>query len=385
MSNLDPEILKLFKQVRVKLGAPVRRVQLDDDALCTLLETCLEDYYKITQNFLVESQWSSLYGKNLKESDMAFALSTRTMDSVNDWSYWFSKEVGLQQRGPWELKRDFITIEEGKQSYIIPAGREIYKVMWFTPQTTTVGAANMIGGVDMGGGAGMFPGFAQFGNMGGGSAYGGGYMIGAYDSMLMSTDLKLKQNFLKSDLVYTVTAGPEGTRILNLISTPGSKLSFGSYRITDSGNNMWSAVGRQIWYNYYDISDPEKANQCRVQNPEIILTPDQVPMDDVRSFSILNTSAKVTVRELLVAESKITLGNIRGYASGKVSIPDAEMILDYAIFLEQGKAERDRTIQELTERLGRLMPQAQMETQAKIAQSMNDIKKFQPVRGWMMI
>ena len=77
---------------------------------------------------IIENQWASLYGKNLSSTDMAFALSVRTLDYMKDYSYWFSKEVGLQQRGPWELKKDYVEVEKGKQVYIIPAGREINKV-----------------------------------------------------------------------------------------------------------------------------------------------------------------------------------------------------------------------------------------------------------------
>lgn len=384
MSNLDDNIKKLFKQVRVKLGAPIRPVQLDDDQLCTLLEMCLEDHNKIIQNFLIESQWSTLNNKSISQNDMAFLLSTRSFDYAKEWSYWFSKEVSLQQRGPWQLKEDFITLEEGKQNYIIPAGREISKVMWFTPTTTNIGVMSMIGGVDMGGGAGMLPGFAQMGLMGAGSTYGGGFMMNAYDSALLATDLAYKQDFVKSDLTYTVTAGPNGTRILHLLSTPGSKLNFGTYKITDSGSQMWSTVGRHVYYYYYETKTKEDADNCRIQNPDVILTPDVVPMDETKSFNFLNEPSKATVRELLVAEAKILLGNIRGYASGKVSVMDAEMNLDYAMLHEQGKTEKEKVITELTDRLTRLMPAAQLKTQAEMAESLAKIKSYQPVRGWVI-
>lgn len=383
MANLDSNTNKLFKQVRVKLGAPIRPVQLDDDILCTLLEMCLEDHNKIIQNFLIESQWSTLNNKSISQNDMAFLLSTRTFDYAKEWSYWFSKDVSLQQRGHWELKEDFITLEEGKQNYVIPAGREISKVMWFTPTTTNIGVMAMVGGVDMGGGAGMLPGFAQMGMMGG-SAYGGGFMMNAYDSALLATDLAYKQDFIKSDLTYNVTAGPNGTRILHLLSTPGSKLNFGGYKITDTGSQMWSTVGRHIYYYYYETKTKEDAEDCRIQNPDVILTPDVVPMDEAKSFHLLNEPSKVTVRELLIAEAKILLGNIRGYASGKVSIMDAEMQLDYAMLHEQGKAEKEKAITELTDRLTRLMPAAQLKTQAEMAESLAKIKSYQPVRGWII-
>lgn len=378
---MNTEIKSLFRKVRVKLGAPIRDVQLEDSQLQELLEMCVEDYAKLVQNWLIENQWMSIYGKDVTTTDMAFALSVRTFDFLKDYSYWFSKEIGEQQRGPWELKKDFITIEIGKQSYLLPSGREINKVLYMTPPTTQTAVMANYGGIDVG------LGLSSVAQLGGG--YGtssgpmGGYFIApAYDTMLLASDLMLKQRLLRSDLTYKVTGGPDGTKILHLLSTPGSKLSFGqAYTV---GSSIYGLAGNRVWYTYYDVKSDKDAVKCRKMNPDILLTPDQVPLDKM-DYSLMNEPTKVTVRQLLIAEAKILLGNIRGYASGVIKIPEAELTLDYAMLHEQGKAERDEVIKELMDRLARMSPQSQMETMAKMAQSMNDIKKFQPVPTWLII
>lgn len=378
--KIDSEVKGLFKKVRIRLGAPIRNVQLDDDQLCELLDMCVEDYAKLVQNWLIENQWTSLYGKDITTTDMAFALSVRTFDFLKDYSYWFSKEVGLQQRGPWELKKDYITVEMGKQSYLIPAGREINKVLYMTPPTTQTAVMANYGGIDVGLGYG---GTAQLGG-GYGTSSGpmGGYFIApAYDTMLLASDLQMKQRLLRGDLVYKVTSGPDGTKIIHLLSTPGSPLSFTQPYGTSGA--MFGVGGSRVWYTYYDTKSKKDAAKCRLQNPDILLTPDQVPLDKM-DYSLMNEPTKVTIRQLLIADAKILLGNIRGYASGKISIPDGEMILDYAMLHEQGKAERDEVIKELMDRLGRMTPAAQLENMAKMANSMNEIKKMQPVPGWIL-
>ena len=349
--------------------------------MCELLEMCVEDYAKLVQNWLIENQWSSIYGKDVTTTDMAFAMSVRTFDFLKDYSYWFSKEVGLQQRGPWELKKDFITVESGKQSYVIPSGREMNKVLYMTPPTTQTAVMANYGGIDVGLG---FGGVAQLGGGYGVSngPMGGFFVAPAYDTMLLASDLMMKQRLLRSDLVYKVTGGPNGTKILHLLSTPGSKLSF-SYPYGANGS-MFGVSGSHVWYTYYDVTSKSNADKCRRMNPDVLLTPDQVPLDKME-YNLMNEPTKVTIRQLLIAESKILLGNIRGYASGKISIPDAEMTLDYAMLHEQGKAEKDEVIKELMERLTRMTPQAQLETMAKMANSMNEIKKQQPVPGWVVI
>lgn len=379
--KIDSETQSLFKKVRIKLGAPVREVQLTDDQLCDLLEMCVEDYAKLVQNWLIENQWNSLYGKDMTTTDMAFALSVRTFDFLKDYSYWFSKEVGLQQRGPWELKKDSITLESGKQSYIIPEGREINKVLYFTPPTTQTAVMANYGGIDVGLG---FGGVAQLGG-GYGVSNGpmGGYFIApAYDTMLLASDLQMKQRMLRGDLTYKVTGGPNGTKILHLMSVPGSKLSF-SYPYGVNGS-LFGIAGSNVWYTYYDVKSKKDAAKCRKMNPDILLTPDQVPLDKM-DYSLMNEPTKVTIRQLLIAESKILLGNIRGYVSGKVLIPDAELTMDYAMMHEQGKQEKEETITELMDRLSRMTPQAQLENMAKMAQSMNEIKKMQPVPSWIIV
>ena len=99
----------------------------------------------------------------------------------------------------------------------------------------------------------------------------------------------------------------------------------------------------------------------------------------------MNEPTKVTIRQLLVSEAKMLMGTIFGYTSGKIAIPNAELNIDYTLMHEQGKSEKEETIKELSERLTRMSPQSQLENMMKMSQSMNEIKKLQPISGWMMI
>ena len=368
--RVTEEIQRLFKQVKTACGAPIMEVQLEDTMLCDLLEMCIEDYAEKVQNWLIENQWATLYGKNVSNTDMAFALSTRTLDMMKDYSYWFSKQVGLQQNGPWELKKDFITIEQGKQCYIIPAGREINKVMYVTPPATNAALFANYGGLDIGFGGG----FAQIG----GGAYGpigGFYTAPAADVAYLATDLTYKNRLLRSDLVYKVTAGPEGTKILHLLSTPGSKLSFGYMGGVGTGIGL---VGCEVWYTYYDVNSADEADECRMANPDVILSPDQVPLNKL-DYAYFNEPTKVIIRQLLVAKAKETLGIVRGTYSGKVGIPQAELALDYQMLLTQGQQEWQKTMENLEKRLERMSPANMLETQAKIVQQTLEIQKHIPL------
>ena len=379
---LDKEKEKLFKQVKTVFGAPIRKVELTDDQLCDLLELAIGDYAQVVQNFIIESNWASLFGKKtgleMSNQEIAFALSMRTLDMTKDYASWFSKQVGLQQHGSYELKKDFIKLEKGKQVYVVPAGREINKVMWVAPPTTDQSLfANYGGfGVSFGGGVMGQMGLGAATAFGGtGSAYGMGagiWAMPAYDVALMATDLSYKQQLLRSDLVYKVTAGPDGTHLIHLLSTPGSRLTFGA-----GGLNMYPLNGCYLWYTYYDTT-PDNVDECRRQNQDVILSPDQVPLDEM-DYSYFNAPTKALIRQLLIAHAAETLSLIRGKFSGQVGMINNQLVMDYAQLMTLADKIKDRAMTELKERLQRMTPYETMKKQAELVQSMKEIQKGTPL------
>ena len=379
---LDKEKEKLFKQVRTALGAPIRKVELTDEQLCDLLELAIGDYAQVVQNFIIESNWASLFGKKtgleMSNQEIAFALSMRTLDMTKDYASWFSKQVGLQQHGSYELKKDFIKLEKGKQVYVVPAGREINKVMWVAPPTTDQSLfANYGGfGVSFGGGVMGQMGLGAATAFGGtGSAYGMGagiWAMPAYDVALMATDLSYKQQLLRSDLVYKVTAGPDGTHLIHLLSTPGSRLTFGA-----GGLNMYPLNGCYLWYTYYDTT-PDNVDECRRQNQDVILSPDQVPLDEM-DYSYFNSPTKALIRQLLIAHAAATLSLIRGKFSGQVGMINNQLVMDYAQLMTLADKIKDTAMTELKERLQRMTPYETMKKQAELVQSMKEIQKGTPL------
>lgn len=377
---LTEDVKHLFHLVRVALGAPIRSIELTDDQLCALLEIAIGDYAEKVQNWVLETQWLNVQGKNTIQfqnpNELAYAMTVRTMDWSRNYSYWFSREIGLQQRGSYELKKDFFQVEKGKQVYVIPKGREINKVMYVTPSTTKAALYGNLGTLDTGIGGG----FGQYGNMGNGMGITGFYIGSSYDTALMSVDLKYKNSLLRGDLAYKVTAGPDGTHLVHLMSTPGSPNMVGGVAADDTwGWNKYSNC--YVWYTYYDVSDgtEEDIDKCRIENrDDVVLTPDQVPFESM-SYDLMNYPTQQIIRKLLIAEAKITLGNIRGAFSGAVKIPNAEMTLDYRLFLEQGKDEKEKTLSELSERLTRMTPWELMKNQSEMNDQLMKVLKQKPL------
>ena len=376
---LTEDIKSLFRSVRTMLGAPIRPVQLEDEQLCDLLDVAIGDYAEKVQNWVIETQWLNVQSKDRFQfqnaNELAYAMTVRTMDWSRDYSYWFSREVGLQQRGNYELKKDFFQVEKGKQVYVIPAGREINKVMYITPSTTKAALYGSWGTLDTGIGGG----FGQLANVGFMGGMTGFYVGNVYDTALIAADLKYKNSMLRGDLAYKVTAGPEGTHLVHLLSVPGSPNMIGGIAADDTWG--WNKFANcYVWYTYYDVSGgSDDADLCRLENKDdVIITPDEVPFDKMR-YELMNNPTQQIIRRLLVAEAKILLGIIRGYASGQVKIPEAEMTLDYSMLLEQGKSEKEAVLNDLKERLERMLPWNLMKNQAELGNQLMEVLKKKPL------
>lgn len=376
--QITEELQDLFELVRVKIGGGIRQVELDDNVLCKLLQLVVNQYDMTVQGWILQYNWLNMMGKTAASllnnpQELSYAMTFGAMDMSKDYSQWFSRDVGLQQRGSkYELKKDFITIEKGKQCYLVPAGREIVKVMWMTPSTSKVGLMGTP--MSMGGfGYGM----GVYGDMVLGQP--AGWLVGGlYDSMLTAVDMKNKNSMLRSDLVYKVTALETGEHLIHLLSVPGSPNQL--HGGVDDASWGWQYHGCNVWYTYYDVgTNQDDIDACRRENKsDIIISPDQVPMNG-SSYEFMNPQAKATIQQLLIAEAMQTIGLIRGYASGTISIPDAQMTLDYNLLITQGKEIKDTTMNDLKERLQKMLPWEMMKNYADMTDSLQKILSQKPL------
>jgi hypothetical protein len=374
----DAEKAKIFKQVKHRLGAPMRKIELEDETMETLLEIAVEDHSAYINEWLIEAQWSSLYGKDISVTDLTKSLTTRELGYEDSWTYAYSKIVGLQARGPWELKKDFVEVVRGQQVYEIPACREINEVLWMTPPTIDNALYSTYGFGDYGYGGGF--GQVPFGGGGGGYGYGGFYLSPAYDILLRDADYDLKQRIISSDLVYKITAGPNGTKLLHLLPPPGSRINFGLPTL----NNGIDIAGGKVWYHYYEACEEDR-QRCLNDNKDIVKLPSDVPIDVV-NYDELNTPSKQWVRDYFTALCKETLGRVRGKFGGALGVTDAEVTMDYDSLLSEAKEDKEKLWERLSERLDRLQPDKILERKANEAEQLNKALQFRPLgHNWNVI
>ena len=360
----EPERSDLYRKVRHLLGAPLRSIELEDEQMDTLLEFSIDDYSQYVQDWLIESQWTSLYNLNLDTQSLSKAFTTKSLDYEQRYTYAYSKIVGLQAGGDSVLKKDYIDLVKGQQIYEIPANRELNELLWFSPATLNNVMFDpwSFGALGAGGGLGGGGGLAQMGNTAGGY-----FMMPAYDMLLRMQEINIQRRIIAGDLTYRVTALPDGKKAIHLMNTPGGKFDFGNGTLTRG----------KVWYWYYETEGADR-DKCLKDNPDIIRLPSDVPFDKI-GWTDLNNPAQQWVRRWFIAYCKETLSKVRGKYEGNLQVPDATLKMDYVSLATESKDEKSKLIEELTGaegRLTRLRPEKVMEREALLAENLNKQKKF---------
>ena len=357
----EPERSKIYTRIKHQLGAPLRSVELEDEMMDSLMELSIQDYEQYVLDWLIESQWVNLVNLNMSEKSVANALITRTFNLEDQYTYAYSKIVGLQTVGPWVLKKDYFILSANTQTYEIPAGREVNELLWFSNQpwqnVAMWGTADFgFGGIGLGGNQ---AGYAQFGNAG---SY---FMMSGFDYLIRYQEANILNRILGGSLTYRITGLPDGKRLVHLYNTPGGNFNWGNYS---------EYAGKAVWYWYYDV-DGDSRKDCLRDNPDVIKLPSDVPIEDL-SWEDLNVPAQQWVRRWFTAYCKETLARVRGKYSGNLKTPDSELQMDYQSLATEAKDEKMKLDEELKLRLERLRPEKQMEKEASIAENLNKQLKY---------
>lgn len=356
----EPERSKIYTRVKHLLGAPLRSVEIEDEMMDSLMELSIQDYEQYILDWLTESQWVNLVNLNMNDKSVANALITRTLDFEQQFSYSYSKIVGLQSNGPWVLKKDYFTLENNVQTYEIPAGREVNELLWFSNQAWNAFGLGGVGGFGMGG-VGLGASEAGYAQMGYQGSY---FMMSGFDYLVRMQEANILNRILGGSLTYRMTGLPDGKKLIHLYNTPGGKFNWSNY-------SLYS--GKKVWYWYYDTAGDRAG--CLKANPDVIKLPSDVPLEDL-TWEDLNAPAKQWVRRWFTGYVKETLGRVRGKYSGNLKTPDSEITMDYTSLLTEGKDEKSKLLEELMARLERLRPENQMKKEAEIAENLNKQMKF---------
>ena len=335
---------QLFTLVKHALGAPVIDVELLDEMMDSYLIMAIEEYNEHVSHWLIEQQWSHIYGKDINSGDFSFYLMSRSLDFELSFSYAYSKQIGHGTNSPWELKRDFIELSAHTQVYTIPAGRQVNSVLWSWEPPIDRGRLVAMNNIDW-------------------TASQYGWSIGGYPAtpinhiynIISSTqDISIRNLINRGDFSYKITGGPNGTKNLFLYPVPGGRYDVRGatwYELFTGVHNGINLSNNIVWYFYYDT---EQIKDCLEDDfPDIVRVPSDVKLPDIK-WNKLNQPTKIWIRKFLLAEAKLGLSKIYGKFSGKLKIPNDEVTLDYGMLMNEGKEEKNKLVEQLREMLKNL-------------------------------
>lgn len=352
----------LFKQVKMSLGWPARQLpELSDDVLRTLLGMAMEEYASIVYEWLISQQWGNLQGQDVNTTNFVQAFTDRTLDYVHQFTAAYGKQTGIGSNSPWELKKDYVDIISGQQTYELPTHREINEVLWGTPPVL--------------GGGGFEEGSLEWLATANGWLYGtqpAGAILPTYSTLLYAQDRLQKNRVHLSELTYKITEGPSGKKLLHLYPVPDSP------REITAGRGP-HATGTKVWYWYYDTNEQGR-DKCAEINEDIIHTLDEVPLQYMR-WGKMNLISRTRVRKFLVAAAAEVVGEVRGMFKGEMPSPSANrptIGVDYQLFLSKAEKGKEAALKEIMESLDKMTPVNVLKRQAEEAKAINDTIRYQP-------
>lgn len=369
--NIDSkERDRLYKKVRIELGGETIGVEVKDSELDILLDNAIEDYSKYLNDWLVAQKWGELQNTPIDKSDFVYNFMVKSLEWEKDFTNAYSKQVELASNGnfpsEWTLEVDFIEINPGQQTYLIPEGREVTTVLWLTPpsinKTFFLNNFALYGGgyTNLGGGLGM-----------GTNSFQSLAVLPMYSVLSLASDMSMRENIFQSPMSYRITQSGKN-KLLWLYPLPGSR-----YQIRSLGDNSAFAdfENFKVYYYYYNT---DNRDECVEANRDhLVLLPSDVKLEKLK-WNLLSDSAKTTIRRLLTAYTKKLLGRKRGKYNGKLNFGEGELELEYRSLLDEAKVETDAVFTELKEQLKDMEYQTIMEKRAKLAEDLNKVLKLQP-------
>lgn len=370
------EQTKLFKRIRYFLGEPVMGVELTDEQIEECICMAIEEYSSYINNWVMQNRLGEMLGLP-SEIDFTMKYVSNSLYFEKAYVQAYSEQQGMGVNGVRELKTAAITLSAGTQDYIVPAGREINDVLWFTPSFINLYGLDPFANTNIA--------FSEFGaSFAGHTLY---HVMPVFDTILTAQAAELRNRVRGSEYSYIIKPGANGTKVIKLFPIPSPNNSNSSPSFGIGGG-----VGTPgtLFYYYYDkenlygnpLYSGSTANpgwtgysQTQVdagyQGNGLVSNPADAQLNFI-SYNQLNSVSQRWVKRFALALAKEILGlGIRGKFNGQLPIPGAELTLNKDDLINTGRDDQEKLMTELKEQLAELNYDKIMEKRAAIQEAIN--------------
>ena len=377
------EQTKLFNRIKLFLGEPVMQVELTDSQIAECICIAIEEYSSYVNNWVMQNRLGEMLGMP-SEMDFTLKYVSNSLYFERDYAQSYSEQQGFGVNGVRELKTDVISLTAGTQDYVIPAGRELNDILWFTPSFINLFGLAPFSSNNID--------YTEFG-----ASFAGQQMFSimpVFDTILTAQAAQLRNRVRGSEYSYIIKPGPNGTKILKLLPIPNNSQTGTTYQGIGGG----AGTPGTVFYYYYDrdnyygnsmfsgnTANPGFSGYTSGQTADgfqgngLVSSPADAQLNFI-SYSQLNSVAQRWVKRFALALAKEVLGlGIRGKFNGQLPIPGAELTLNKDDLINTGRDDQEKLMTELKEQLQELNYDTLMNKRASIQESINKTLGFGPL------
>lgn len=383
----EEKIQRIFRRIRRKLGEPVMGVELEDEQLEECLCEAIEEYSSYIHQWALENRLSQMLGLP-NDIDFTLKFVSQNFGFERTFTTAYAEQVtGLGgMNSNRELKLDSVLLTAGTQDYILPAGREINEVLWFTPSFINLFGLDPFANSNIA--------FSEFGaSFAGHTLY---HVMPVFDTILTAQAAELRNKVRGSEYSYRVRGGAEGTRVISLYPIPRNNSPTGT-GASNMGIGGGAGTPGTMFYYYYDkigiggndafsgytanpgFTGQTDANGNVMQGNGLVSGPSDAQLYNLK-FNELNDPAKTWVKKYSQAMAKEVLGlGVRGKFSGELPIPDATLTLNSSDLITNGREDMRILKEELQVLLDKLNYKALLENNALMQENINKTLSYGPL------
>ncbi len=371
----DAQQNAIISRIRRKLGASTVKVELKDEDIQTALCEAIEKYSGYINDWFLHNRLGEMLGLS-SEIDFTLKYVSNSLYFEQSFSNHIAEQAGLGANSPRELKLGSIALTGGTQDYLIPAGREVNELLWYTPSFIN------LFGLDPHSNSNIA--FSEFGaSFAGHTLY---HVMPVFDTILTAQAAELRNRVRGSEYSYSIHGGPDGQRKIRLypIPTAHSGLQGATLGIGGGANTPGT-----LFYYYYDrnglygnpLFSGTSANPGYTATTEygngLVSSPGDASLRYI-SYAQMNSVGQSWVKEYAYALSASMLAMIRGKTT-EISVPGKEITLNYDMLMSVYDKESERLLAKLEKDLELLSYQKIMENRAAVQESINKSLGFSPM------
>jgi len=373
----DTEKAEIINRIRRDFGAKIVTVELHDEHIENSICSAIQEYSSYINDWFLRNKLGEMLGLP-NEIDFTLKYVSNSLYFEQSFATHIAEQAGLGANSQKEYKLGSITLTGGTQDYLIPAGREVNEVLWFTPSFINLFGLDPHANTNIA--------FSEFGaSFAGHTLY---HVMPVFDTILTAQAAELRNRVRGAEYSYSLHGGPDGQRKLRLYPIPtnrngttGSSLGIGSAANTPG----------TVFYYYYDragfygnplfsgnsANPGYTASTTGVYGNGLVASPADANLQFI-SYAQMNSVGKNWVKKYAFALCARTLALIRG-RTDKIPIPGGEIVLNGDALMALYDKESEKLFAKLEKDLEELSYEKIMEKRAAIQESINKSLGFTPM------